>query len=203
MSQFNQPRGPAGQPVLGGKPTPVPYENYQPPPPRSSGANVVLIVLGIVFGLMLVVVLACGILGFMFTRAVTTMTGEFQTFFLQEMANQVVESYAEHAAVVEHIGEVQDYSFQESGGFEALNKPILRLRVEGDKGTGTIVLYRRGSRQQKVTLEVDGQEFLLDDNPRDFFEQEFDIDEKWTKDGSAFEVIRSREGGANQVPDKG
>jgi hypothetical protein len=91
--------------------------------------------------------------------------------FVQEVANQVVDTYGDHEHVREHLGEIQDYGFLDAEGFETLNKPVLRLRVEGDKGKGVIVLYRRGSRHQKVVLEVDGQEFLLDDNPRDFFSE--------------------------------
>ncbi|MBL8888425.1 MAG: hypothetical protein JNL67_00495 [Planctomycetaceae bacterium] len=170
MSQFNNPHS---QMPLGQKPMPVGTPYDMAPQRPSSGSNIVLIVLAIVFGLMLIVVLACGALGFMATRAVTNLGKEFEGLVIQPMANEAVQRYQDHAEVQKHIGEIEDYRF-EKPSIDLVNRPVVRLEVEGDKGHGQIVFYRRGGRPHKVMLEVNGQEILLDDDPKDLFQSDFD-----------------------------
>lgn len=139
-----------------------------PPQPSSSGLKVILIVLGLVFGILLLIVLACGALGFIASRAVSSIGKEFENVVVTTMANESVQRYQDHAAVQEHIGEIKVYQF-ENPGFDLMNRPVLRLKVEGEKGEGKIVFQRRFGRPQKVVLEFNGQEILLDDNPGEWF----------------------------------
>lgn len=170
MSQFNNPNS---QTPMGQKPLPVgaPYDTS--PQRSSSGSNIVVIILAIVFGILLLVVLACGAIGFVASRAVSSLGKEFEGMVIQPMANEAVQRYQDHEEVKKHIGEVEDYRF-EKPGFDLVNRPVVRLEIEGDKGKGQIVFYRRGGRPHKVMLEVDGQEILLDDDPKDLFEHDFD-----------------------------
>ncbi len=183
--------------------TPNSYGYDTPPPRSSSGTNIVLIVLGIVFGVLLLIVVSCGLMGFLATRTITQMAGELQDVMLQAMANDAVQKYQDHDLVQEHIGEIGDYSFQDVKGFEAMNKPILRLRVTGDKSQGTIVFHRRNNRLQRVTLEVDGQEFLLDDKPTELFQQDFsdyEMDKAFKSDQAGDEMsVKTDEGSLNPV----
>jgi hypothetical protein len=170
MSQFNNPF--PNQP-MGQKPLPM-GAPYEPGPQRpASGSNVILIVLGIVFGILVLIVLVCGALGFVATRAVSTIGQELEGMIIQPMANEAVQRYQDHESVQEHIGEIKDYRF-ENPAIDVVNRPVLRLEVEGEKGKGTIVFYRRAGKTQKVMLEVDGQEVLLDDNPEELFAPDFD-----------------------------
>ncbi|MBL8852806.1 MAG: hypothetical protein JNK57_02425 [Planctomycetaceae bacterium] len=165
MSQFNNPypQQPYGQKPMSGPP-------YDPSPPRtSSGTNVILIILGIVLVIVVLFVAACVGLGFMASRAVSTLGKEMEGLIVEPMANEMVQRYQDHASVQEHIGEIETYHI-ENPGIDVVNRPVLRLEVEGDKGQGKIVFHRRMGRPQKVVLEVDGQEILLDDNPKDLFE---------------------------------
>ncbi|MDP1562657.1 MAG: hypothetical protein Q8M16_14875 [Pirellulaceae bacterium] len=166
MSQFNNPYP---QQPYGQKPTPAGSPYVGSPQPSSSGSKVILIVLGIVFGIVLLIVLACGALGYMASRAVTSIGAEVTGMIVEPMANEAVQRYQDHDAVQEHIGEIRHYHF-ENPGIDVVNRPVLRLEVEGEKGQGKIVFYRRNGRPQKVVLEVDGQEILLDDNPKELFQ---------------------------------
>ena len=142
-------------------------------PRGSSGSKVLLIVLGIVFGLILLVVVACGALGFIASRTVSSIGKEFENVIVNTLANEAVQRYQDHETVQQHIGEIRKYHF-ENPGFDLMNRPVLRLVVEGEKGNGTIVFQRRSARLQKVMLEVDGQTITLDDNPKELFEGEFE-----------------------------
>ncbi len=168
MSQFNNPYP---QQPYGQKPLPLDsnYNAGPQPQPSSSGSKIILIVLGLVFGILLLIVLACGALGFIASRAVSTIGKEFENVIVTTMANDMVQRYQDHAAVQEHLGDIKEYQF-ETPGFDLMNRPVLRLKVEGEKGEGKIVFYRRFGRPQKVVLEVNGQEILLDDNPGELFE---------------------------------
>jgi hypothetical protein len=170
MSQFNNPF--PNQP-LGQKPLPM-GTPYEPGPQRpASGSNVILLVLGIVFGILVLIVLVCGALGFVATRAVSTIGQELEGMIIQPMANEAVQRYQDHESVQEHIGEIKEFRF-ENPAIDVVNRPVLRLEIEGEKGQGTVVFYRRSGKTQKVMLEVDGQEILLDDNPEELFAPDFD-----------------------------
>lgn len=166
MSQFNNPYP---QQPYGQKPMPESPLFDGRPQRSSSGSKVVLIVLAVVFGILLLIVLACGALGYMASRAVTSIGTEVTGMIVEPMANEVVQRYQDHEAVQEHIGEIKHYHF-ENPRIDVVNRPVLRLEVEGEKGQGKIVFYRRNGRPQKVALEVDGQEILLDDNPKELFQ---------------------------------
>lgn len=170
MSQFNNPYP---QTPIGQKPMPdgTPYGTAPQRP--SSGSNIVLIVLAIVFGILLLVVIACGALGFMASRAMSSFTKEIEEMVILPMANEAVERYRDHEEVQKHIGEIKDYHF-ENPGIEMMGRPVIRLEIEGNIGKGKIVFYQRSGKPHKVMLEVDGQEILLDDNPEEFFETDFD-----------------------------
>jgi hypothetical protein len=173
MSQFNNPYP---QQPYGQKPLPMgsPYDAGAPR--GSSGSKVLLIVLGIVFGLILLVVVACGALGLIASRTVSSIGKEFENVIVNTLANEAVQRYQDHEAVQQYIGEIRAYHF-ENPGFDLMNRPVLRLVVEGEKGNGTIVFQRRSARLQKVMLEVDGQTITLDDNPKELFEGEFEHSE--------------------------
>lgn len=190
MSQFNQ--GPGGgtpyKPQGGGYPPqgggyPPPGGGYQPggyqqpgfnpPPNKSGGNNTVIIVVSIIGGLLLLGLIFCGFVFWTVNNTINNMANEFGNMIVDSMANDTVSKYQDNPTVLEKIGTIEDYEFVDVEGFDLLTKPVARLNVSGDKGSGQIVLYRKSGKLERVVLEVDGQEIVIDDKPEEIFSDEY------------------------------
>jgi len=215
VSQFNQPPGkfPEGKPIpaagVGLQPGSYSGPGYQGPPPKSSGPTVVVIILLVVGLVVLIPIAACGVMAYFATTSINKFTQEFQGVFVHSMANEVVEKYADNPVLVEHIGEIEEYEFEDVHGFEVFNKPVMRMNVYGDKGSGTLVFRRRGHRMTRVDLEIGSQVYLVDDSPGELFEQS-KAGRKWSleipdaigdEDAEAGGSVRAWSGGEFQDDD--
>lgn len=172
MSQFNQ--GPSG-----GKNYPQQGSYQQPfnPPPNQSGGggNTVLIVLSIVGGVLALALICCGGMAYIATSTINTVTTkfgeEFANVLASSMADEVVSKYQDNELVVEKIGKINSYEIEGEKEFALLTKPEIRVKINGEKGEGYIIVYRKagGSQPKEVVLEVDGQATTIDDKPGPIF----------------------------------
>ena len=114
-----------------------PHPNYGPTP--GSGSNTVLIVLVVVGGVLLLVFLACGTMGFLAFRNVSDTINQMTAAMeegAEEEARFWVDTYGDHQIVKEKLGTVLSYNAMPMDWTdENLN---LEIDVTGDKASGIL-----------------------------------------------------------------
>lgn len=156
-----------------------PYPQQPPlPSTRKSGTNTVLIVLGIVGGVLLLIMIACGVAGYLFVRNVQS---SFEGVMAEAMAEMEaeqqaeakfwVDSYRDHPMVQQQLGKVTDHQTRSPKWDDQFLQ--IEIDVTGEKGTG-LLRIEYGSQEEtadgddyaettmKAFLVKNGNKQLLD-----------------------------------------
>lgn len=186
MSQFNPQGGgfkqqPPGQMYQ-------PYQPVQQPQRSSGGGNTLLIVLAIVGGLLVLGLGACGVMAYMVTSSMNKVFDEFSDVAAFAMAEELVTQYEDSEEVVSRIGEVENFDFPEKENknfLEILQSRKIVIVLEGKDGTGELILYKKNQRPERVVFVHNGEEILLDDDPKGLDDWQ---DEDWSEEDWADET---------------
>ena len=139
-----------------------------------------MIVLIVVGGIVLAIVLSCGLMGFFAYRATTTafnnVVGGITDMMEQSMVASAVAQYEDHEKVKELLGEVTDHSVikredDDKKGFrdiESVTNQDLKIKFVGSKAEGILIVKVRQGKPKRITLDVNGTQHVIDDNPNPF-----------------------------------